>query len=312
MVMFRGLADDLRLMDWLRSTSSRPKRRTCPPEFVRAGTRLAALEMIRSGTTTFVDMYYFEEEIAEATKEAGLRGVLGADDHRVPGRRTRRRRPRRWPSRALHQAFGRRSADRPAVAPHCAVHLRRRDAEGVRGAGRPLQRARPHPPGRDRRTRVKTSREQLPDARRSRSSSRSASAAEDARRARRLGHRDDMRDPEAAATSACRTMPAEQHEARLRRGAGRRPCCAEGMRARPRHGRRGQQQRPRHVRGDATRRRSSPSTRPAIRRRRPRRPCWRWRPWAARARWGWRTRSARWRPASARTSDRRLDGRGPP
>ena len=44
---------------------------------MRTGTRLAALEMIRSGTTTFADMYYFEEEIAKATKEAGMRGVLG-------------------------------------------------------------------------------------------------------------------------------------------------------------------------------------------------------------------------------------------
>ena len=47
------------------------------PEIVRVGTRLAALEMIESGTTTFADMYYFEEEIARATREAGLRGVLG-------------------------------------------------------------------------------------------------------------------------------------------------------------------------------------------------------------------------------------------
>ena len=44
---------------------------------MRAGTRLAALEMIQSGTTTFADMYYFEEEIARETKAAGLRGVLG-------------------------------------------------------------------------------------------------------------------------------------------------------------------------------------------------------------------------------------------
>src|SRR4029453_10102037 len=43
----------------------------------RAGTRLAALEMIQSGTTTYTDMYYFEEEVAKETKAAGLRGVLG-------------------------------------------------------------------------------------------------------------------------------------------------------------------------------------------------------------------------------------------
>jgi 5-methylthioadenosine/S-adenosylhomocysteine deaminase len=46
-------------------------------EFVRWGTRLACLEMMLSGTTTYTDMYYFEEVVAEATKEAGMRGVLG-------------------------------------------------------------------------------------------------------------------------------------------------------------------------------------------------------------------------------------------
>ena len=60
-----------------RSTSSRPRRRPSRrPSSVRARA-LAALEMIRSGTTTYADMYYFEEEIARATKAAGLRGVLG-------------------------------------------------------------------------------------------------------------------------------------------------------------------------------------------------------------------------------------------
>src|SRR6266704_1231746 len=50
---------------------------TVSREFVRIGPRLAALEMIESGTTTYADMYYFEEEIAEATRAAGLRGILG-------------------------------------------------------------------------------------------------------------------------------------------------------------------------------------------------------------------------------------------
>ena len=77
MVMYRGLADDLALMDWLQSYIFPAEAKTVSPEFVRVGTRLAALEMIQSGTTTFADMYYFEEEIARATKAAGLRGVLG-------------------------------------------------------------------------------------------------------------------------------------------------------------------------------------------------------------------------------------------
>src|SRR6478735_9393414 len=77
MVMFRGLADDLALMDWLQNYIFPAEAKTVSPELVRAGTRLAALEMIESGTTTYVDMYYYEEEIARATKAAGLRGILG-------------------------------------------------------------------------------------------------------------------------------------------------------------------------------------------------------------------------------------------
>jgi len=77
MVMYRGLADDLALMDWLQKYIFPAEAKTVSPELVRIGTRLAALEMIESGTTTFADMYYFEEEIAKAAIEAGLRGVLG-------------------------------------------------------------------------------------------------------------------------------------------------------------------------------------------------------------------------------------------
>jgi 5-methylthioadenosine/S-adenosylhomocysteine deaminase len=77
MVMYRGLADDLALRDWLEKYIFPAEAKTVSPELVRVGTRLAAVEMIESGTTTFVDMYYFEEEIARATIEAGLRGVLG-------------------------------------------------------------------------------------------------------------------------------------------------------------------------------------------------------------------------------------------
>jgi 5-methylthioadenosine/S-adenosylhomocysteine deaminase len=77
MVMFRGLGDDLALMDWLQKYIFPAEAKTVTPEFVRVGTRLAALEMIRSGTTTYTDMYYFEEEAGRVTKEAGLRGVLG-------------------------------------------------------------------------------------------------------------------------------------------------------------------------------------------------------------------------------------------
>jgi 5-methylthioadenosine/S-adenosylhomocysteine deaminase len=77
MVMFRGLADDLALMDWLHNYIFPAEAKLVSPEFVRVGTNLAALEMIQSGTTLFTDMYYFEEEVAKAAKAAGIRGVLG-------------------------------------------------------------------------------------------------------------------------------------------------------------------------------------------------------------------------------------------
>ena len=77
MVLYRGLADDLALAEWLEKYIFPAEAKTVSPEFVRAGTRLAALEMIQSGTTAYADMYYFEEEIAKETRTAGLRGVLG-------------------------------------------------------------------------------------------------------------------------------------------------------------------------------------------------------------------------------------------
>jgi 5-methylthioadenosine/S-adenosylhomocysteine deaminase len=77
MVLFRGLGSDLNLMDWLQQYIFPAEAKSVTPAFVRTGMQLAALEMIRSGTTTFTDMYYFEEEIARAASEAGLRGVLG-------------------------------------------------------------------------------------------------------------------------------------------------------------------------------------------------------------------------------------------
>src|SRR6202011_5712168 len=84
MVMYRGLADDLALREWLQKYIFPAEARTVSPEMVRIGTRLAALEMIESGTTTYADMYYFEEEIATTTREAGLRGSLGQTIIQLP------------------------------------------------------------------------------------------------------------------------------------------------------------------------------------------------------------------------------------
>ena len=75
MTLLRGLADDLRLDVWLLGYIMPVEREFVSPEFVRLGTSLAAAELIRSGVTAFADMYYFEEEVARATAEAGLRAL---------------------------------------------------------------------------------------------------------------------------------------------------------------------------------------------------------------------------------------------
>ncbi|MBE9542115.1 MAG: amidohydrolase family protein, partial [Proteobacteria bacterium] len=76
MSLFRGLADDLPLMEWLHNYIF-PVEGKMDADFVRVGTLLACAEMILSGTTTFCDMYLFEEEVARAAKEAGMRSVVG-------------------------------------------------------------------------------------------------------------------------------------------------------------------------------------------------------------------------------------------
>jgi len=77
MTLFRGLHDDVTLNDWLYKYIFPAEKKNVNQEFVRWGTRLAAAEQIRAGVTTFADMYYFEDAIAEETKAAGMRGVLG-------------------------------------------------------------------------------------------------------------------------------------------------------------------------------------------------------------------------------------------
>jgi 5-methylthioadenosine/S-adenosylhomocysteine deaminase len=92
MSLFRGMADDLALDEWLQKYIFPAEARNVTPDFVYWGTRLGVLEMLRGGITTYADMYYFEDVVAEVTKEAGMRGVLGetiidfpAPDNKTPG-----------------------------------------------------------------------------------------------------------------------------------------------------------------------------------------------------------------------------------
>jgi 5-methylthioadenosine/S-adenosylhomocysteine deaminase len=75
MTLLRGLADDLRLDVWLMGYIMPVEREFVSPEFVKLGAQLACAEFIRTGVTCFADMYYFEEDVAEAVAEAGLRAV---------------------------------------------------------------------------------------------------------------------------------------------------------------------------------------------------------------------------------------------
>ncbi|MCP4656940.1 MAG: amidohydrolase [bacterium] len=129
MVLFRGLADDLPLTDWLEGTVFPAEAANVDEAFVRWGTRLACLEMIRGGTTTFVDMYYYEDAIAEEAVRCGLRAVVGETliDFPAPDNKTwaealayTDRFVKKWQGHPLIT---------PAVAPHAtytvsADHLR--------------------------------------------------------------------------------------------------------------------------------------------------------------------------------------------
>jgi 5-methylthioadenosine/S-adenosylhomocysteine deaminase len=118
MSLFRGVADDLKLQDWLQKYIFPAEAKNVDREFVRWGTRLGLLEMALSGTTTFADMYYFEETVAEETKNAGMRGVLGqsvigfpAPDYKTPEA-----------ALAGAETFIKAYADDPLIVPAVAPH----------------------------------------------------------------------------------------------------------------------------------------------------------------------------------------------
>jgi 5-methylthioadenosine/S-adenosylhomocysteine deaminase len=84
MTLLRGLADDLRLDVWLMGYMMPVEREFVNPDFVTLGTRLGCAEMIRSGVTCFADMYYFEDAVAKATADAGMRALCAQTVLRFP------------------------------------------------------------------------------------------------------------------------------------------------------------------------------------------------------------------------------------
>ena len=129
MSLFRGIADDLDLNEWLTKYIFPAEAKNVTEEFVRAGAQLGLAEMIRGGTTTYCDMYYFEDAVAEETERAGVRGLLGETviDFPVPDNKT-------WPDamRYTERFVARWKGNKlitAAVAPHAPytvseAHLR--------------------------------------------------------------------------------------------------------------------------------------------------------------------------------------------
>jgi 5-methylthioadenosine/S-adenosylhomocysteine deaminase len=90
MTLFRGVADDIVLQDWLYKYVFPLEAKYIDPAHVRLGAKLALIEMIRTGTTTFNDMYYYMGVIAEVAEEIGIRAMLheGLIDFPVPNAKT--------------------------------------------------------------------------------------------------------------------------------------------------------------------------------------------------------------------------------
>ena len=147
MTLLRGLHDDVTLNDWLYKYIFPAEAKNVNEEFVRWGTRLAAAEQIRAGVTTFADMYYFEDAVAEETKAAGMRGVLGETfiDFPAPDNKSEaemlaytERFLKKWQGDPLDPCRGRTAFD---------LHLLAENAAGCSGPGAEISCAHPDPHG---------------------------------------------------------------------------------------------------------------------------------------------------------------------
>jgi 5-methylthioadenosine/S-adenosylhomocysteine deaminase len=118
MTLLRGLADDLRLDVWLMGYMLPVEREFVTPEFVRLGTSLACAEQIRSGVTTFNDMYFFEDDIAQATADAGMRAVCGQSVMKYPAPDA----PSYEDSIAMARAYIKKWKGHPLIVPSIAPH----------------------------------------------------------------------------------------------------------------------------------------------------------------------------------------------
>jgi 5-methylthioadenosine/S-adenosylhomocysteine deaminase len=133
MTLLRGLADDLRLDVWLMGYMMPVEREFVRPDFVALGTKLACAEMIRSGTTCFADMYYFEESVAEAAAAAGLRALCAQTVLKFPAPDAASFEDGLARAREFIAHWHGHPLIRPAVAPHapytCTTEILRSCAE---------------------------------------------------------------------------------------------------------------------------------------------------------------------------------------
>jgi 5-methylthioadenosine/S-adenosylhomocysteine deaminase len=118
MTLLRGLADDLRLDVWLMGYMMPVEREYVSPDFVQLGTSLACAELIRSGVTSFADMYYFEEHVARATAKAGLRAVCSQTVLKFPAPDAKYYEESLAESREFIQRWKGHELIVPSVAPH--------------------------------------------------------------------------------------------------------------------------------------------------------------------------------------------------
>lgn len=133
MSLMRGLADDLRLDVWLQGYMWPVEREFVSPEFVRLGTKLSCAEMLRSGVTCFADMYFFEQDVAAATAEAGLRAVCSQTVLKFPAPDAASYEDSLAAARQFIQAWKGHPLIVPSVAPHapytCTAEILRASAQ---------------------------------------------------------------------------------------------------------------------------------------------------------------------------------------
>ncbi|MDX2270031.1 MAG: amidohydrolase [Bryobacter sp.] len=142
MSLLRGIADDRRLDDWLENFIFPAEAKNVNRDFCFWGTQLACAEMLLAGVTTYVDMYYFEEEIARATKLAGMRAVLGQTMIQFPVPDAKDPAAARERCEAFFRAYDKDELITPAIAPHALYTNSEADLRAARALanryGKPL------------------------------------------------------------------------------------------------------------------------------------------------------------------------------